>query len=81
MSSTTLSDQLTSLKDKLAQSKAQINTRFFGQERVVDQVLTTMLAGGHAVWWVSRVSGKPVWLKQWPPLWVFQMRGFSSRQI
>ena len=49
MSSTTLSDQLTSLKDKLAQSKAQINTRFFGQERVVDQVLTTMLAGGHAV--------------------------------
>ena len=49
MSSTTLSDQLTSLKDKLAQSKAQINTRFFGQELVVDQVLTTMLAGGHAV--------------------------------
>jgi len=49
MSSTTLSDQLTSLKDKLAQSKEQINTRFFGQERVVDKVLTTMLAGGHAV--------------------------------
>ena len=49
MSSTILSEQLASLKDKLAQSKAQINTRFFGQERVVDQVLTTMLAGGHAV--------------------------------
>ena len=49
MSSTHLSDQLNSLKDKLAQSKAQINTRFFGQGQVVDQVLTTMLAGGHAV--------------------------------
>ena len=49
MSSTILSEQLASLKDKLAQSKAQINTRFFGQERVVDQVLSTMLAGGHAV--------------------------------
>ena len=49
MSSTILSEQLASLKDKLAQSKEQINTRFFGQERVVDQVLTTMLAGGHAV--------------------------------
>ena len=26
-------------------------------------------------WWVSQVLGKHVWLKQWPPLWVFQMRG------
>ena len=59
MSSTTLSDQLTSLKDKLAQSKAQINTRFFGQERVVDQVLTTMLAGSvHARFDADRYFGR-----------------------
>jgi len=37
------------LSARLSAAKTAINTRFIGQTRVVDQVLTAVFAGGHAV--------------------------------
>jgi MoxR-like ATPase len=41
--------QIESLGEKLGQARASINQRFIGQDRVVAQVLTTILCGGHGL--------------------------------
>jgi MoxR-like ATPase len=41
--------QIETLGEKLGAARASINQRFIGQERVVSQVLTTILCGGHGL--------------------------------
>ena len=41
--------EIEALEDKLAQAKASITSRFIGQERVVDLVLSALLCGGHGL--------------------------------
>ena len=41
--------QIESLGEKLGAARASINQRFIGQDRVVTQVLTTILCGGHGL--------------------------------
>lgn len=44
-----LTDDMEQVGEKLAAVRGQIGQVFFGQERVVDEVLTTLLAGGHGL--------------------------------
>ncbi|TQS71635.1 MoxR family ATPase [Rhodobacteraceae bacterium] len=46
---TDLVDEIERLGTKLIAARASINTRFIGQERVVELVLASMLSGGHAL--------------------------------
>lgn len=41
--------QIEALCEKLSAARASINQRFIGQDRVVSQVLTTVLCGGHGL--------------------------------
>ena len=41
--------QIETLGEKLGQARTSIGGRFIGQERVVDLVLTTLMAGGHGI--------------------------------
>lgn len=44
-----LADEMERVGAKLTDVREQIRTVFFGQDRVVDEVLTTLLAGGHGL--------------------------------
>ncbi len=41
--------EIEALEEKLAEAKRAINSRFIGQERVVDLTLASLLCGGHAL--------------------------------
>jgi MoxR-like ATPase len=41
--------EIEALAETLGRAKASVNTRFIGQEKVVDLVLSAMLCGGHAL--------------------------------
>ena len=41
--------EIEALEEKLAEAKRAINSRFIGQERVVELTLASLLCGGHAL--------------------------------
>ena len=44
-----LAQELDALSEKLRVAKQAVNARFIGQDRVVTQTMTALLAGGHAI--------------------------------
>jgi hypothetical protein len=58
-----------------------VGTVIFGQEKVVEQALITILSGGHALWWVCRVSPKRNLWKPWVSCSGSMRAASSSRPI
>ena len=64
----------------VAAAKAAIGVVIFGQERVVEQTLITVLSGGHGCWSACRVSPRPSWSRRWAPCSASTRGASSSRR-
>ena len=46
-------------------AKAAIGDVIFGQDKVVEQTLITVLCGGHGCWSACPASPRPSWSRRW----------------
>ena len=54
--------QLEHLVDAVTRLRAQVAQRIVGQDEVVDGILTAILAGGHALFWVGLAAYGVLWV-------------------